>query len=56
MFIDDAQFKKIWLEPQRYYLEAYQSEAKKFEVLVGADHLNVVASGGGKVILTNHLF
>ncbi len=54
VFIDDAQFKSLWYEPQRYYLVGYQSELRHFEELVGQDHLNIVASSGGKVLLTNH--
>ena len=54
VFIDDARFKQLWLEPQRYYLLAYNSRLGDFEKLVGADSLTVVASSGGKMILTNH--
>jgi 4-amino-4-deoxy-L-arabinose transferase-like glycosyltransferase len=54
VFIDDARFKGLWQEPQRYYLVAYQSEFKHFEELVGRDRLNLVAASGGKVLLTNH--
>lgn len=56
VFIDDARFKTLWLGPQRYYLEAYQANLGRFEDLVNREHLNIVASGGGKVILTNHPF
>jgi hypothetical protein len=54
VFIDDTQFKSLWLEPQRDYLVAYQADLRHFEDLVGQDHINVVAAGGGKLILTNH--
>lgn len=54
VFIDDTRFKSLWIEPQRYYLEAYQTDLSYFEDLVGRDHLNIVATGGGKLILTNH--
>jgi 4-amino-4-deoxy-L-arabinose transferase-like glycosyltransferase len=54
VFLDDAGFKNLWIQPQRYYLEAYHSEMGKFEELVGKENLKVVASGGGKIILTNH--
>jgi len=54
VFIDDVRFKSLWFEPQRYYLEAYQTDLRYFEDLVGPAHLNVVAAGGGKLILTNH--
>ena len=54
VFIDDARFKSLWLEPQRDYLVAYQADLGHFEDLVGKDHINTVAAGGGKLILTNH--
>jgi 4-amino-4-deoxy-L-arabinose transferase-like glycosyltransferase len=54
IFIDDARFKRLWLGSQRYYLVTYQPKLQQFTDLVGQDHLNVAASGGGKLILTNH--
>jgi hypothetical protein len=54
VFIDDTQFKSLWLEPERNYLVAYQADLRHFEDLVGQDHINTVAAGGGKLILTNH--
>jgi dolichyl-phosphate-mannose-protein mannosyltransferase len=53
-FIDDMRFKNLWLEPQRCYLVAYQTKLKQFEELVGPDHVSIVTSAGGKLILTNH--
>ena len=54
MFIDNDQFKELWLEPQRYYLVAYADRLADFEKLVGPKGLTVVASSGGKLVLTNH--
>ena len=54
VFIDDARFKSLWRESQRYYLVAYQTRLEHFEGLVGQDHMNIAAAGGGKLILTNH--
>jgi 4-amino-4-deoxy-L-arabinose transferase-like glycosyltransferase len=54
VFIDDAQFKDLWLKPDRAYIVAMQRVVPQLEALVGADQLNVVASSGGKVVLTNH--
>ncbi|HEX8880705.1 MAG TPA: hypothetical protein VF749_11780, partial [Candidatus Acidoferrum sp.] len=54
VFIDDHEFQQRWLEPQRYYLLAYAKTLGDFERLVGQDQLTVVASGGGKMVLTNH--
>ena len=54
VFIDDAQFKQRWLSPDRYYLLAYGNALDDFEKLVGQDSLTLVASSGGKMVLTNH--
>ena len=54
VFIEDAQFKELWLQPERYYLVALDSGVPALENLVGRDKLNLVASSGGKSILTNH--
>jgi 4-amino-4-deoxy-L-arabinose transferase-like glycosyltransferase len=54
VFIDDARLKDLWLEPQRFYLMAYTNRVGDFEKLVGREHLTLVASGGGKMVLTNH--
>ena len=54
VFIGDAQFKDLWLQPERYYLVAWDSAIPAVEDLVGRDRLSVLASSGGKSILTNH--
>jgi 4-amino-4-deoxy-L-arabinose transferase-like glycosyltransferase len=54
VFIDDTRFKSLWLAPERCYLMAYQTKIQQFEALVGREHLQIVARGGGKVLLTNH--
>src|SRR6267154_3693274 len=54
IFIDDTRFKRLWLDSQRYYLVTYQPRLQQFEDLVGQEHLEIVAAGGGKLILTNH--
>jgi hypothetical protein len=54
IFIDDTRFKRLWLDSQRYYLVTYQPRLQQFEDLVGQDHLEIIAAGGGKLILTNH--
>jgi hypothetical protein len=53
VFIDDSQFKSLWLKPDRSYIVARQSAVPQLESLVGAEHLSVVATSGGKVVLTN---
>ncbi len=54
VFIDDAQFKNLWLKPERCYIVATQSAVPGLESIVGREQLNLVAASGGKVVLTNH--
>jgi len=54
IFIDDARFKSLWLDSQCYYLVAYPKELSRFENLVGRNHLNLLASSGGKLVFANH--
>lgn len=54
VFIDDAQFKDLWLKDQRSYIVARQNVVPQLESLVGAENLNLVSASGGKVVLTNH--
>ncbi len=53
VFIDDSQFTNLWLKPERSYIVANQSVVARLESMVGAEHLNLVAASGGKVVLTN---
>src|SRR5579872_3878939 len=54
VFIDNSQFKDVWLKPERSYIVAKQNVVPELESLVGSDHLNLVALSGGKVVMTNH--
>ena len=54
VFIDDPQFKNLWLKPDRYYVLAQDSALPRLEALVGRQQLDLVAESGGKVLLTNH--
>ncbi len=54
VFIDDAQFKNLWLKPERSYIVAMKMVVPQLESLVGAENINLVAASGGKVVLTNH--
>jgi hypothetical protein len=54
VFINDSEFQKLWLTPARYYLVADHSALPRLERLVGRAELNVVASSGGKLVLTNN--
>jgi 4-amino-4-deoxy-L-arabinose transferase-like glycosyltransferase len=53
VFLNDAQWKDLWLGPQRYYVVAKISERPRFESLVGSGALFLVAQSGGKMLLTN---
>ena len=53
VFIDDSQFKNLWLKPERCYIVAKQSALPRLQGIVGNAQLNVVATSGGKVLLTN---
>ena len=53
VFIDDMQFKDLWLKQERSYIVVKESVVPQLESLVGAENLNLVLGGGGKVILTN---
>jgi hypothetical protein len=54
VFIDDSQFKNLWLAPERHYLLTFQRDLPRYERLVAPAPLNVVAASGGKLLLTNH--
>jgi hypothetical protein len=53
VFIDDAQFTNLWLKPERSYIVANRNVVARLESLVGAEHINLLAARGGKVVLTN---
>lgn len=53
VFIDNSQFRDLWLKPERAYIVAKQADVPRLAGIVGEDRLNVVASRGGKVLLTN---
>lgn len=53
VFIDDAQFQKLWLSPQRYYIVTKDENTARLEQLVGSRHLVEVARSGGKRVYTN---
>jgi hypothetical protein len=54
VFIDDAQWKNMWLGAERCYVVASDYAVPRFEKLVGKAALVPVAASGGKVVLTNH--
>ncbi len=54
VYIGDAQFRRLWLQPERRYLLARETDLPRFEGLVGREQISVVAVSGGKLILANH--
>jgi len=54
VFIDDAQWKTMWLGQERCYLVISQVAVGRLEKLIGHERLPVVATSGGKLLLTNH--
>jgi 4-amino-4-deoxy-L-arabinose transferase-like glycosyltransferase len=54
VFIQDSDFKNLWVEPQRYYLLATESAVGRLEDLVGRSQLALVCESGGKFLFTNH--
>ncbi len=53
VFIDDSQWKEMWLKPERCYLVITEKAASRLSNLVEADRLVVAARSGGKLLLTN---
>jgi hypothetical protein len=53
VFIDDMQFKNLWLAPERCYFLAFQSDLPRYKQLVAPLSFNIVATSGGKALLTN---
>ena len=54
VFINDAEFKQLWLQPAaRYYLVTKSANLPRLAALVGEDRLHVVATAGGKTVFTN---
>ncbi len=54
VFINDLDFKNLWIKPERYYLVIEQRALTRIEKIVPAPELNVIQAEGGKVLLTNH--
>jgi 4-amino-4-deoxy-L-arabinose transferase-like glycosyltransferase len=54
VFIDDAQWKMLWLQPDRCYLIITREASERLRQLVEPRLLTIVAQSGGKLLLTNH--
>ncbi len=55
VFIDDTQWKMLWLQPERCYLVITREAVERLKKLVEPKLLTVVAESGGKLLLTNHV-
>ena len=55
VFLDDAQWREMWLGPKRCYIVADDDQRARFEKLVGKDALVLVKDSGGKMVLTNQV-
>ena len=53
VFIDDADFKRLWLSPGRYYLVTYDTQLPRLERLVGPSNVHTMVNSGGQLLLTN---
>jgi len=54
VFINDADFSRLWDGSKRYYIVAELPGVRRIKNLVRPAELNVVAASGGKFLLTNH--
>ncbi len=54
VFIDNADFKQRWAQPQRCYIVAELTGVQRLLHVVSRNDLYVVAMSGGKFLLTNH--
>jgi hypothetical protein len=55
VFIDDAEFMRVWSGTIRYYLVADRSGLARLSALVGPARLHQIAESGGKFLFTNGL-
>lgn len=53
VFIDDAQFVKMWSSDERFYVLTEAPSFSHLTALVGSGQLLPVAQSGGKILLTN---
>jgi 4-amino-4-deoxy-L-arabinose transferase-like glycosyltransferase len=55
VFINDAEFMRLWSGTIRYYLLADRSGRARLSALVGSARLHQIAESGGKFLFTNGL-
>ena len=53
VFLNDEQWKTMWLTGGRCYLVADNDQLPHFREILGTDHLAVVVSSGGKALVSN---
>jgi 4-amino-4-deoxy-L-arabinose transferase-like glycosyltransferase len=54
VFIDDAEFRRLWSSEARYYLVVEAPKAERLEQLAGKTRFHLQKSSGGKYLFTNH--
>jgi len=54
VFINDSEFRTMWAAPARYYFLTHDADLAKYQAVLGDSPMDVVASSGGKLLLTNH--
>ena len=54
VFVNDAQFRSLWLSQERYYLVGDRSAYQRLIAAVGESNFHEVAASGGKFVWTNH--
>ena len=55
VFIDNSQFRELWLSGRRCYIIAEDSATERLAGIVGRENLRTVAASGGKVLWTNRV-
>ncbi len=53
VFIDNAEFARIWSQPKRLYIATDVQRVPALRAVVGAEHLVPIVSAGGRELLTN---
>jgi hypothetical protein len=53
IFLKDSEFRHSWTGGKKYHLVAYQTGADRIKSFVGKEHFEIVATSGGKFLLTN---
>ena len=54
VFIEDADFQRLWPDPGMYYVVTERPKLPRLERLVGKSALHLVKASGGKFLFANH--